>query len=54
MKEIPVYNLEGGIFQWAMDGGELEGDHSQKVHHFSPIWGKLLPEHMRYTGRANL
>lgn len=47
--DIPVFNLEGGVFQWAIDGGPLEGENPRKVHQYSSTWGKLLPEHMRYT-----
>lgn len=45
---IPVYNLKGGLFQWAIEGGELQGDIPHKVHQYSSLWGRLLPEHMRY------
>ena len=47
--DIPVFNLEGGVFQWAMDGGPLEGENPRKVHQYSSVWGRLLPENMRYT-----
>ncbi len=39
-----VYNLEGSIFKWANEERPLEqnGNMVQKVHPYSPYWGKLL------------
>jgi len=42
--EIPVYNLEGSIFEWANMGlpvyrGEKRVD---KIHPYNAYWGKLL------------
>ncbi len=39
-----VYNLEGSIFKWANEERPLEqnGNIVQKVHPYSPYWGKLL------------
>ncbi|MBO1224132.1 MAG: rhodanese-like domain-containing protein [Candidatus Scalindua sediminis] len=39
-----VYNLEGSIFKWANEERPLvqNGNMVQKVHPYSPYWGKLL------------
>lgn len=38
-----LWNLRGGIFQWANEGGPLEG--GEKVHGYNSRWEKfLLPE----------
>ena len=48
---LDVYNLEGGVFQWACEGRELkncEGDQVTTVHPYSMFWGKLLPYNLRH------
>ena len=47
-KDVVVYNLQGGVFQWATEGKELTGEHKDRVHHFSSFWGKLLPVNLRH------
>ncbi|MEH2327963.1 rhodanese-like domain-containing protein [Nostoc sp.] len=39
-----IYNLSGGIFQWANEGRPIfqNGHPTQLVHPYNPIWGKLL------------
>ncbi|MCC5625793.1 rhodanese-like domain-containing protein [Nostoc sp. CHAB 5715] len=39
-----IYNLSGGIFQWANEGRFIFRDdqHTQVVHPYNAIWGKLL------------
>ncbi|MEH2255209.1 rhodanese-like domain-containing protein [Nostoc sp.] len=39
-----IYNLSGGIFQWANEGRPIfQEDHpTQLVHPYNAIWGKLL------------
>ena len=42
-----VYNLEGGIFQWANEGRALyrAGEPAEKVHPYNRTWGRLLDAH---------
>jgi rhodanese-related sulfurtransferase len=47
--DISVYNLEGGIFQWVISGNKVNGETDNKVHHYSTLWGKLLPTELRYV-----
>ena len=44
-----VYNLEGGIFQWANEGrAVLRGrEPVERVHPYNRTWGRLLDEHLR-------
>jgi rhodanese-related sulfurtransferase len=35
-----LYNLRGGIFQWANEGGPLEG--GERVHGYDDEWEQLL------------
>lgn len=51
---VTVYNLEGGLFQWAIEGRELEGKKKSHVHPYNSFWGKLLPAHLRYSTESNL
>ncbi|AUB34402.1 Rhodanese-related sulfurtransferase [Nostoc flagelliforme CCNUN1] len=39
-----IYNLSGGIFQWANEGKLIFKDDqpTQVVHPYNAIWGKLL------------
>ncbi|MFN6461688.1 MAG: rhodanese-like domain-containing protein [Nostoc sp. DedVER02] len=39
-----IYNLNGGIFQWANEGRTIFKDEhpTQLVHPYNRIWGKLL------------
>jgi len=39
-----IYNLSGGIFQWANEGRTIFKDEhpTQQVHPYNAIWGKLL------------
>ncbi|MEH2042260.1 rhodanese-like domain-containing protein [Nostoc sp.] len=39
-----IYNLSGGIFQWANEGRPIfqNGHPTQLVDPYNPIWGKLL------------
>jgi rhodanese-related sulfurtransferase len=39
-----VFNLEGGLFQWANEGRSLvhAGQPTQLVHPYSAVWGMLL------------
>ncbi|MBE8966783.1 rhodanese-like domain-containing protein [Nostocales cyanobacterium LEGE 12452] len=39
-----IYNLSGGIFQWANEGRPIfqNGHQTQLVHPYNAIWGKLL------------
>ncbi|MEH2371104.1 rhodanese-like domain-containing protein [Nostoc sp.] len=39
-----IYNLSGGIFQWANEGRTIfkNGHPTQLVHPYNAIWGKLL------------
>ena len=49
---LEVYNLQGGIFQWAMEGRHIvdkEGERTSVVHPYSAVWGKLLPGRLRAT-----
>ena len=47
-QNIDVYNLEGGVFQWAIENNELNGQSTNQVHPYSSLWGKLLPVNLRY------
>jgi rhodanese-related sulfurtransferase len=40
-----IANLRGGIFEWAVAGGPLEG--GAQVHPYDATWGKLLPAALR-------
>lgn len=44
-----VYNLDGGIFQWAMEGRPLvrDGRAVRQVHPYGRVWGRLLRESLR-------
>jgi rhodanese-related sulfurtransferase len=46
-----VYNLEGGIFEWANAGlpVEQQGRMVAQVHPFDTQWGSLLQEQLRYA-----
>lgn len=44
-----VYNLEGGLFDWANQGREVVrgGERVQEVHPFNRFWGLLLRRDLR-------
>ncbi len=44
-----VVNLEGGLFQCALEGRSLirQGEPTLLVHPYRPGWGWLLPAHSR-------
>ena len=47
---VRVFHLEGGIFRWANEGGELvsfSGEPAQKVYPFNQVLGRLLDEERR-------
>ena len=47
---LSVYNMRGGIFQWAMEERDIvnsKGVRADVVHPYSMIWGKLLPWKLR-------
>lgn len=43
--DAPLLNLRGGIFQWANEGGALEG--GARVHPYDDEWGRLLRPELR-------
>ena len=48
---LEVYNLEGGVFQWACEGRGMVNSTGEKVttvHPYSMLWGKLLPYNLRH------
>ena len=50
--DLKLYNLEGGIFQWASEGREMVDQTGQKtalVHPYSSVWGYLVPSQLRST-----
>lgn len=44
-----IYNLEGGLFQWANEGRPIfrGSDQVHEVHPFNRIWGLLLRKDLR-------
>ena len=47
---LEVYNMAGGIFQWAIEEREIvdtEGRKAAAVHPYSSVWGMLLPGNLR-------
>lgn len=44
-----VFNLEGGLFQWANEGRPLSrnGERVNKVHPYDEAWGHLLRPELR-------
>jgi rhodanese-related sulfurtransferase len=48
-----VYNLEGGLFDWANQGRPIyRGDERvEEVHPFNRIWGLLLSPDLRWRSR---
>lgn len=49
--KLDIYNLEGGIFQWACEQREIvneRGERVNTVHQYSAFWGKLLPAQLRH------
>ena len=51
VSKLDIYNLEGGIFQWACEQREIVNDGGEKVntvHPYSSFWGKLLPAQLRH------
>lgn len=44
-----VYNLEGGLFQWANEGRAFYrgNERASQVHPYDAIWGRLLNERYR-------
>ena len=55
--ETRVYNMEGGIFEWACQGRDLvkqtDGEESVagSVHPYNGLWGKLLPSNLRHSSQ---
>ena len=50
-RKLDIYNLEGGIFQWACEEREIVnrvGEKVNTVHPYSSVWGKLLPAQLRH------
>lgn len=48
---LKVYNLEGGVFQWACEGRGLvntQGETVNQVHPYSTLWSMLLPQNLRH------
>ncbi len=48
---LDVYNLEGGLFQWANERRGIvnnSGDKVATVHPYSLFWGKLLNYDLRH------
>lgn len=48
---LRIYNLEGGMFQWACEGRGLTNEAGEKVpvvHPYSTFWGMLLPNNLRH------
>lgn len=45
-----VFNLEGGLFQWANEGRPIvhAGQLTQLVHPYSAVWGMLLKKQYRF------
>lgn len=51
VNKLDIYNLEGGIFQWACEQREIvnsKGEKVNTVHPYSSFWGKLLPTQLRH------
>ena len=51
VNKLDIYNLEGGIFQWACEQREIVNNKREKVntvHPYSSFWGKLLPTQLRH------
>ena len=51
VSKLDIYNLEGGIFQWACEQREIVNNIGEKVntvHPYSSLWGKLLPAQLRH------
>ena len=47
---LELYNMSGGIFQWAMEDRDIVNSGGAKaaaVHPYSALWGKLLPVKLR-------
>lgn len=47
---LDVYNMEGGIFQWAIEEREIvdkEGKEAAAIHPYNSVWGMLLPGKLR-------
>lgn len=49
--ERPVYNLEGSIFEWVIEGGSVwQGERRvERVHPYDASWGRLLPDSLRWA-----
>ncbi len=46
-----VYNLEGGVFQWANEGRPMVtrgGEVARRVHPYDAVWGRLLRPERRH------
>jgi len=48
-RKAKLFNLRGGIFQWANEGGTLEG--GDRVHGYDQEWGELLSPAIRFFPR---
>jgi hypothetical protein len=47
---LDVYNMAGGIFQWAIEERDIVDNDENKaaeVHPYSSVWGMLLPGKLR-------
>lgn len=47
---VRLFHLEGGIFRWANEGGDLvsaSGKPAARVHPYNSVWGRLLDEEKR-------
>ena len=47
---LDVHNMEGGVFQWAIEGREIVDNNGEKasvVHPYNTVFGKLLPWKLR-------
>lgn len=51
--DLPIANLRGGIFAWAIAGLPLVDQTDRavtRVHPYDARWGRLLPESLRHSG----
>lgn len=48
-----VFNLEGGLFQWANEERPMisKEEPTKYVHPYSMVWGKLLKANYRHSGK---
>lgn len=51
-QELDIYNLEGGLFQWANEGRYIvdgQGERTSFVHPFNSFWANLLNHEIRHS-----